>query len=140
MVFTTLLSLIVLGSSVVLSALLSLLVAALYSSYLITCALLLWHRVKGGIKPYVEETEHISADHLTWGPWKVREPFGTLNNAFACIYTSFLLFWSFWPGSNHPTPEKFNWSILVYGSVVLFSILWYVLRARKYFKGPIKEI
>ncbi|KAI0098775.1 amino acid transporter [Nemania sp. FL0031] len=140
MVITTLLSLIVLGSSVVLSALLSLLVAALYSSYLITCALLLWHRVRGGVKPYVEDSERVDADNLSWGPWKVPEPFGTLNNAFACLYTVFLLFWSFWPESNHPTAAELNWSVVVYGGVILFSITWYVLRARKSFKGPIKEI
>ncbi|KAI0416382.1 amino acid transporter [Xylaria grammica] len=140
MVITTLLSLIVLGSSVVLSALLSLLVAAIYSSYLITCALLLWHRTKGGIKPYQDDSEYISGDHLVWGPWKVPEPFGTINNSFACVYTTFLLFWSFWPEVNHPTPTELNWSVVVYGSVIVFSVTWYVLRARKYFKGPIKEI
>ncbi|KAJ8132573.1 hypothetical protein O1611_g1050 [Lasiodiplodia mahajangana] len=140
MVITTSLSLIVLGSSVVLSALLSLLVAALYSSYLITCALLLWHRVRGRVKPYVEDSEHVDADHLVWGPWKVPEPFGTLNNAFACLYTVFLLFWSFWPESNHPSAAELNWSVVVYGGVILFSITWYILRARRFFKGPIKEV
>ncbi|KAJ2990487.1 hypothetical protein NUW58_g2925 [Xylaria curta] len=110
---TTLLSLIVLGSSVVLSALLSLSIAAIYSSYLIACALLLWRRVKGGIMPYHEEQDRIGADTLIWGPWKVSEPFGTLNNAFACLYMTFLLFWSFWPEVNYPTPAEVNWSILV---------------------------
>ena len=41
---TMLLSLIVLGSAVALSALLSLVIAALYSSYLLVCSLILWRR------------------------------------------------------------------------------------------------
>ncbi|KAI1385648.1 amino acid transporter [Hypoxylon trugodes] len=139
---TVLISLIVLGSSVVLSALLSLLLAAIYSSYLLACGLLLWRRCTGAFQPYVPgvDISPIHADQLVWGPWKLPEPFGTINNAFACVYTTFLLFWSFWPQSNHPTAEELNWSVVVYGAVVIFSIVWYVVRARHYFKGPIKEV
>lgn len=136
---TVLLSLIVLGSSVALSALLSLIVAALYSSYLIVCTLLLWRRCTGYFRPYSAGS---SDDHgrPSWGPWRVPEPFGTINNIVACIYTIFLLFWSFWPQTNMPTPASFNWSILVFGAVVLFSIVWYAAQAKTYFKGPIKEV
>ncbi|KAI0019382.1 amino acid transporter [Xylariomycetidae sp. FL0641] len=140
MVFTTLLSLIVLGSEVVLSALLSLLLAALYSSYLISAALLLWHRVRGTITAHGSESNMDGPAPLTWGPWKVPEPFGTINNAIACCYTAFVLFWSFWPQSNSPDPASFNWSVVVFGGVIVFSILWYLVRARSSFKGPIKEI
>ncbi|KAI1372106.1 amino acid transporter [Hypoxylon crocopeplum] len=142
MIFTVLVSFIVLGSSVVLSALLSLLLAALYSSYLLACSLLLWRRVTGAIQPWVPGADEqvIHSDQLVWGPWKLPEPFGTINNAFACVYTSFLLFWSFWPLDNNPTAEQLNWSVVVYGIVIVFSIAWYVIRARHYFKGPIKEV
>ncbi|KAI1762688.1 amino acid transporter [Hypoxylon sp. FL1150] len=133
-----LLSLIVLGSSVALSALLSLIVAALYSSYLLVCGLFLWRRCTGGFQH--SEDAGNQSEGLVWGPWKLPEPLGILNNVFACVYSAVLLFWSFWPQTFEPTPETFNWSILIFGAVVLFSVVWYILRARHYFRGPIKEI
>lgn len=139
---TVLISFIVLGSSVVLSALLSLLLAAIYSSYLLACGLLLYRRVTRGIQPYVPgiDEDPIHSGQLYWGPWKLSEPFGTINTAFACLYTAFLLFWSFWPQASNPSAAELNWSVVVYGSVLVFSIVWYVARARHYFKGPIKEV
>ncbi|KAI1378114.1 putative GABA transporter [Hypoxylon crocopeplum] len=135
---TSLISLIVLGSAVALSALLSLIVAALYSSYLLVCGLFLWRRCTGGFQDAEDAGDQ--QEGIVWGPWKLPEPFGILNNIFACLYSAVLLFWSFWPQTIAPTPETFNWSILIYGAVVLFSVIWYILRARHYFKGPIKEI
>ncbi|KAI1120710.1 amino acid transporter [Nemania abortiva] len=138
MTISLLLSLIVLGSSVALSALLSLIVSALYSSYILVCCLTLWRRQTGFFKPFA--TEYDADDGLPWGPWRVPEPFGTINNVFACLYSIFMLFWSVWPLTINPTAASFNWSIVVYGFVIAFSIIWYVVRARAFFKGPIKEV
>jgi len=134
-----LLSLIALGSAVALSALLSLALAALYSSYLIVCCLLLWRRITGRIQPHISGSDIVDLGYLTWGVWRVSEPFGALNNIFAVVYSTFLLFWSFWPQTDPTTLETTNWSVLVFGSVVIFSILWYIVKARHYFKGPIRE-
>jgi choline transport protein len=135
-----LLSLIVLGSAVALSALVSLIFAALYSSYLLPCGLLLWRRCTGAIQPALSNESVLSSGRVTWGPWKLAEPLGAANNLFACVYLTFILFWSFWPQITPTTLATTNWSILVYGAVVLFSVFWYVVRARHYFKGPVKEI
>lgn len=140
LLITAVLSLIVLGSSVALSALLSLVFAALYSSYILTCGLLLWRRCTNSIAPYSGDPTILMSGRLEWGPWKIPEPFGTLNNIFACLYIAFVLFWSFWPQFTPTTVETANWSVLVYGCVVVFSLLWYFVRARHYFKGPIKEV
>ncbi|KAI1414623.1 amino acid transporter [Hypoxylon sp. FL1857] len=136
---TLLVSLIVLGSSVALQALCSLSVAALYSSYLIPCTLLLWRRSTGRIRPYSVDSEALNPG-VVWGPWRIPEPFGTLNNAFGCLYNVITLFWSFWPQSKYPTASTLNWSVLPFSIMLLFSILWYVLRAKYYFKGPIREV
>lgn len=135
-----LLSLISLGSAVALSALLSLSIAALFSSYLLVCGLLLWRRTTGAIEAHTHDFEPLDSGRLRWGPWRISEPFGTINNIIACIYSMFLLFWSFWPQTVSPTPQTANWSILVFGAVVIFSVVWYVFRARFYFRGPIKEV
>jgi amino acid transporter len=139
LVITMLLSLIALGSAVALSALLSLIISALYSSYLLVCCLLLWCRITGKIQSHISGSDVTELGFLTWGVWRIPEPLGTMNNIFAILYTVFLLFWSFWPQTNPTTPETANWSILVFGSVVIFSIFWYIVRARHHFKGPIKE-
>jgi amino acid transporter len=135
-----LLSLVALGSSVALNALLSLIIAALFSTYLLVTTLLLWRRTTGAIQPYVVGAESLDADSLAWGPWKLPEPFGVLNNVFACVYCVFLLFWSLWPQYTPTTPTTMNWSVLIWGFVVLASVTWWVLRARHYFKGPIREV
>lgn len=139
LVSTVLLSIIVLGSATALSALLSLIFAALYSSYLISCGLLLWRRCSGALEPY-DGGLVLCSGRLEWGPWKLPEPLGIVNNVFACMYIAFLVFWSFWPQVTPTRPETANWSIVVYGAVVIFSVLWYIFRARHYFKGPIKEV
>ncbi|KAI1409005.1 putative GABA transporter [Hypoxylon sp. FL1857] len=137
---TLVLSLIVFASGVALAALLSLVVAALYSSYLLVCCLLLWRRCTGAFQPYAPGSDLLDSGHLSWGPWRLPEPLGTVNNVFACLYSALLLFWSFWPQANDPTPDTFNWSVLVFGAVLFFSIFWYIVRARRYFKGPIREV
>ncbi|KAK3329253.1 amino acid/polyamine transporter I [Apodospora peruviana] len=133
-----LMSLIVLGSTVVLMNLVSLIISALYSSYLLACGLLLWRRCTGGLQPYVPGGggDMLAPSQLSWGPWRVPEPFGTANNIVACLYCILLLFWSFWPGQPNPAPEAANWSIVVYAGVVLLSVIWYIWRAKHYFQGP----
>jgi choline transport protein len=139
LVVTVLLSLIVLGSAIALNALLSLAIAALFSSYTLVIGLLLWRRVTGAIKPHYVRLDEHAPGQLIWGPWKIPEPFGTINNVFSIVYSVFLLFWSFWPQTTPTTLEGFNWSVVVFVGVIVFSVLWYVVRARTYFSGPVKE-
>lgn len=138
--FSMILVLITLGSTVAFSVLVSQILAALYSSYLLSCSLLLWRRYTGAIQPYTGEGTVLDAGRIYWGPWKVPEPFGTINNAFACIYVSFTLFWSFWPQDTPTTTRNGNWSPLTFGSISVFSTVYYMVRARHYFKGPVKEV
>lgn len=138
-VITMLLSLIILGSTAALSALVSLAFAGLFSSYLLVCGLLLWRRTTGGIEDCPDEGVLYSG-RLTWGPWKLPPTLGIINNIFACLYAAFVLFWSFWPQSTPTTLASANWSALIFAFVVAFSVFWYMFRARYYFKGPIREV
>lgn len=76
---------------------------------------------------------------LFWGPWKVPGLLGTLNNAYACLYMIFVIFWSVWPPSQQVTASTMNYSILVTGGVILFSVFWYYVRGRKEYVGPLVE-
>ena len=139
-----LLSFIGLGSPVAFNSVVSLTVNGLYASYLIGNTLLLWRRVTGGIKPYSASdttlTNTVEAGQLTWGPWKIREPFGTIVNALGCAYLLVMVIFSFWPIGNHPGPATMNYSSLMCGSVAIFSVVYYVCWGKRVYTGPVIEV
>jgi choline transport protein len=143
MVIAVLLSFIGLGSAVAFNNVVSLSINGLYTSYLIGNTLLLYRRTTGMIKPYSTTdktlTNTIDAEYLTWGPWKIPEPFGTIINAFGCVYLFVMLVFSFWPISNHPLPESMNYSSLMCGVVAIFSLVYYFCWGRRTYTGPVVE-
>lgn len=74
---------------------------------------------------------------LIWGPWKVPGIFGTLNNAYACVYMLFVIFWSVWPPETPVDYSTMNYSIVVTAGVLILSGIWYLVRARKDYCGPL---
>lgn len=73
---------------------------------------------------------------LVWGPFHLPGIFGIINNLYACCYMIFVIFWSVWPPATPVTPESMNYSIVVTGGVIIFSIVWYYVRGRKEYHGP----
>jgi choline transport protein len=51
-----------------------------------------------------------------------------------------LWFFSFWPGSIEVTAQSMNFSSVTFGGTVLFAVVWYYVRGRKTYVGPIVEI
>lgn len=101
--------------------------------------------MRGDIKPRSAATpwklrNTTDSDILTWGVWRIPEPFGTLNNAFSVVYLSTMLIFSFWPTVASPSPAEMNYSSLMFGVVAIFSLVYYVLEGRKTYKGPIVEV
>lgn len=76
---------------------------------------------------------------LFWGPWHVPGIWGIINNIYACMYMVFVIFWSTWPPSVPVSAESMNYSVLVAGAIVIFSIFWYIVRGRKEYLGPLVE-
>jgi amino acid transporter len=115
-----LLALINLGSSVAFNDVVSLAVNGLYTSYFIGNGLLLYHRLAGHMRPYNSVSDRVpngtNYDHLTWGPWKMPEPLGTIVNAFGCAYMLIILFFSYWPVAINPTASTMNFSSLMVGA------------------------
>ncbi|KAL2429924.1 Choline transport protein [Exophiala dermatitidis] len=74
---------------------------------------------------------------LVWGPWHIPGILGTLNNAYACVYMIFVIFWSVWPPATPVDYQTMNYSVVVTGGVVIFSIVWYYIRGRKEYNGPL---
>lgn len=76
---------------------------------------------------------------LVWGPWRIPSILGIINNAYACMYMLFVIFWSVWPPATPVTANTMNYSVVVTGGVLILSGVWYWIRARKDYYGPIVE-
>ncbi|KAI9869031.1 MAG: hypothetical protein M1813_002854 [Trichoglossum hirsutum] len=166
-IFAALLVLIYTGSSVAFDDVISLTITGFYGSYFLPCAFLLYHRVKGHILPpdemaeiqavpdensnnrldpsgpnqTTQVTQGIGNDSpLVWGPWYLPGIFGTINNAYACVYMIYAIFWSVWPPATPVSADTMNYSIVVTGGVMILSAIWYVVRGKKEYKGPIDEV
>ncbi|KAK4499391.1 hypothetical protein PRZ48_009905 [Zasmidium cellare] len=162
-VIAALLTLIYIGSATAFNDVVSLTITGFYGSYFLPAALLLYHRVKGNVLPHGTEidtlpaesqaghdkkpsnTEQISQSdaeevvnaRLVWGPWRVPGILGILNNAYACAYMIFVIFWSVWPPDYHVTPSTMNYSIVVTAGVMILSGIWYLIGGKKQYKGPL---
>lgn len=134
------------GSTVVYSALTSIAVSGLYSSYLMAASLLLYRRVGRGFKlpspsvfPALAVREASADQSLAWGPWHVPGVFGVINNTFACAFMVVIWFFSFWPPAVNPDAASMNFSVLMTGGVIIFSTVYYVIWAKREYQGPVVE-
>ncbi|KAI0430577.1 amino acid/polyamine transporter I [Xylaria sp. FL1042] len=141
-----LLSLVNIGGSTAFNGAISISIAGLFGSYLIVASLLLYRRISGDIVPpgfqvdSAAVTTTTDSANLTWGPWRLYGVWGSVNNAFTCAFLLYVLFFSFWPAFIEVTPQNMNWSILVTGVVIVFSVVYYLVWARKSYTGPVIEI
>lgn len=74
---------------------------------------------------------------LIWGPFHLPRIFGIINNIYACCYMVFVIFWSVWPPSTPVTASTMNYSVVVTGGVMILSGVWYYVRAKDVYKGPL---
>ncbi|KAG9250109.1 amino acid/polyamine transporter I [Emericellopsis atlantica] len=146
-VISCLIGLINIGSAVVYNAIISVAVSGLYSSYLITGALLLYRRCGRGFKmpdpsvlPALADTAAGEGQALAWGPWHIPGVLGIVNNAFACCFMVIVWFFSFWPPQTPVAPDSMNYASLMTGGVALFSVVYYFFWAKREYKGPVMEV
>jgi len=141
---SVLLSLILFGSSVAFNDVVSLSVGGLYTTTFICNSLLLYRRLTAPIRAYSAAEDglrnNFRVDKLTWGPWRIAEPWGTLVNAVGCAYMLVIIFFSFWPSGVGPTPDGMNYSVMILGVVLLLSVVYYAGWARRVYEGPLIEI
>lgn len=138
-VIAALLGLINIGSTTVYDAFISLMLEALFLSYLVATILVLIYRVTGRIVATERQVTQTPSDHFAWGPWRVPGIPGIVINIFACIYLMIICFFAFWPNELPVTPQTMNFSSLVTGCLIIFSSIHYLVKARKIFHGPMVE-
>lgn len=137
-IISIVLSLIVLGSSTVFNNIVSIAIAGLSASYALAIGLLLWRRTTGRIRHSRVPNSRLTNTpgfELSWGPWYIPGVWGPAVNLFAVTYVLIILFFSFWPPSVPVDAANMNYTILVTGAVLIFSVAWYFAWGRRDYTG-----
>lgn len=125
-VITCLLSLINLGSTVAFNAILSLSVGALLTSYTISISCVALKRARG-----------IELPPRRWTLGKAGLP---LNIGAICFLLLMYVFTFFPIAKAGLAPETMNWSVAMYGGVVILSCIYYLVTARHHYTGPVAQV
>ncbi|KAF2014149.1 amino acid transporter [Aaosphaeria arxii CBS 175.79] len=118
-----LLSLINIGSTVAFNSIASLGTCALLSSYIISISCIFLKRWRA--EPLLPSRFSLGAA----GIW--------INGA-AIVYLALAFVFAFFPTFPHPTPDLMNWNILIYGVVVVFSLVYFAVKGRRVYVGPVE--
>lgn len=105
-----LLALINVGSSVAFSAFTSLVVVANYATFLLSAAVLLHRRLT------------VRHEEIPFGPFNLGRVWGVPVILCAMAYAAVGAFFSFWPPHVDPSPETMNWSVVVFGGGIVWSL------------------
>ncbi|KAK3312091.1 putative GABA permease [Apodospora peruviana] len=124
-VFAVLLSLINIGSLVAFNIVTSLGIGALISSYTLSIGCMTVKRLRG--------------QTLLPSNFKLGKA-GLAINIFSVLFLFFTFIMIFFPPVPQPDLETMNWSVLVYGGVVVFSLVYYVIRGRHTYLGPVAYV
>ncbi|PNY28326.1 Uncharacterized protein TCAP_01746 [Tolypocladium capitatum] len=117
------LGLIYIGNPVAFYAITSLLTVALLQCYSLSIGCLLWRRI--------HHPETLPRAQFPLGR------FGIPTNAAAVAYASWGFFWSFWPQAYPVTAAGFNWSSVIFVSVLIVALVYYVFVAHRKYTGPV---
>ncbi|RMZ24784.1 hypothetical protein D0859_11171 [Hortaea werneckii] len=116
---TMLLGLINIGSSTAFNAVISLVVAAYYSSYFNAIVLLTWRKLNGTAPEP--------------GPWTIGKTPSLIVNIVTLIYIVIVFIFSFFPLTvTDLTPSSFKWAVVLYFGVVGIGIALYLVRGKSY--------
>ena len=108
-------------------AFISLVIAGYYSSFILSASVMLHKRL---ITPDSD---------LPWGPFRLGRA-GVPVTVVAIAYSFIGAFFSMWPTTVNPSAESMNYCVVVFGSVILFSLFFWLLYGRKHYSIPILEI
>ncbi|KAF7508236.1 hypothetical protein GJ744_009533 [Endocarpon pusillum] len=120
-----LLSLINIGSTTALNALFALSVGSSLSSYIIGISCLLRKRLSG--------------EALPPRPWSLGRYGLAINIGSLCFLLLFLV-WGFFPPVTPVEPTNMNYGCLIYGSVIIFSTIYYILIGKKVYTPPVDKV
>ncbi|KAJ0107334.1 hypothetical protein J7T55_015800 [Diaporthe amygdali] len=125
-IIASLLSLLNIGSStyIAFSAIISLSSLAVYLSYAIVLACLLYARLNGGFKP---------------GPWNLGRA-GSIVNMLGLVYTVYIMVWLPFPNYLPVTAANMNYCGPVFGLIIIGVVSLWFIRGREHWKGPNRAV
>ncbi|KAJ6787680.1 hypothetical protein PWT90_08378 [Aphanocladium album] len=122
-VFSSLLSLIYIGSPPAFYAITSLGSVAVLQCYCLSIGCILWRRVF--------QPDTIPSARFSLGRW------GIPVNCAAVIFSFWSFFWSFWPQTKNPDASGFNWASPIFSAVIIGALIYYFVRGRRKYFGPV---
>ena len=78
------------------------------------------------------------SSEIPWGPFRLGR-FGVPITIIAILYSLLGAFFSMWPTVKNPSIQEMNYCVLVYGGVMLFSMLFWLVYGRHHYTGPVVE-
>ena len=124
-VFGVIISLVNLGSSVALNAIISLTISALLGSYILSIGCLLSKRFRGEEMPKAR--------------WSLGKAGLWVNLAAMAFLLPFFIF-CFFPIAKGPSPQTMNWDSVMFGGIMVLATVWYVVRGRKIYTPPVRLV
>ncbi|CAG8146698.1 unnamed protein product [Penicillium salamii] len=119
---TVLLSLINIGSTTALLAIVTLTIGAMMSSYIITISCLLLRRLR---------QEPLPPHRWTLGR------FGMAINIGALCFLLPIFVFAFFPLTSNVEPDSMNWCAAMYGGILIIAVVYYVVRGRHHYIPPV---
>lgn len=123
-IVSTILSLIAIGSPVALNSIMSLATAGLLSSYICSISCMAWRRWTNN---------PLLPSKFSLGRW------GLAVNLSSLGFLLVVFVFSFFPTAPHPDAAGMNWTILIYGVVVVFCLGYYLVGKHEY-AGPVEYV
>ena len=100
----------------------SLTVGAILSSYLISISCVALRRIR-----------HQPLPHARWSLGRS----GLACNILSLLFLLVVYIFAFFPLATPVTLQSMNWSILLYGAVIIFSAVYYLVYGRHAYEGPV---
>lgn len=120
-----LLSLINIGSTIAFNVIVSLAVSAMVATYMISIGCMTVKRLR---------REPLLPSYFSLGR------FGLLVNAFSVLGMTLIFVMTFFPQAPDPTLASMNWNPLVFGVVVIFSVVYFIVKGRFEYDGPVEYV
>jgi len=123
--FTCIVSLINIGSTVAFNAVLSLASTAMMGTYVISIGCVTYRRIT-----------HMPLPRSRWSLGKA----GIWVNCIALLYTSWAFVWSLFPNAYAVTPQNFNWASVLFVGLMGVAAVLYWTGARHTYEGPVAKV
>lgn len=113
------------GSTIAFNQITSLSMSAILSSYLVSISCIALKRIR---------KEPLLKAHFMLGKY------GLVVNGTAILFSFVAYVMIFFPPMRSPIPSSMNWSVVIYLGVLSISLVYYLLKGRYVYDGPVKYV